>query len=184
MIIGVSGYARSGKDTIGQILVNEFDFHRIAFADILKEAIEILNPYVKWGLSTVRIRDVIESIGREKAKEEIEEYRRLLQVFGTEVGRELLGEDVWVNAAFARMRDDRNYVVTDVRFPNEFRAVHHHAGEIWRVSRPGVGPANAHRSETALDSSDFIPDVLIHNDGTIEDLQRQVTSHLIEARLS
>lgn len=37
MIIGVSGRARSGKDTIAKIMIDKFGFKKISFADSLKE---------------------------------------------------------------------------------------------------------------------------------------------------
>ena len=45
----------------------------------------------------VTYREAIEERGYTEAKAEFPEVRRLLQVFGTEVGRDLFGENVWVD---------------------------------------------------------------------------------------
>ena len=46
MIIGLSGYAQVGKDTVAQILVEEYGYSRIGFADIIRNACYRLNPIV------------------------------------------------------------------------------------------------------------------------------------------
>ena len=43
-VIGLTGYAGSGKDTLANILVEEYGFTRIAFADKTKEFLYDLNP--------------------------------------------------------------------------------------------------------------------------------------------
>lgn len=45
-IIGLSGYARSGKDAAAKVLVEEFGFTRVAFADKLRDFLYALNPIV------------------------------------------------------------------------------------------------------------------------------------------
>ena len=49
MIIGLSGYAQSGKDTVAKVLIEEYGFTRIAFADKIREFLYDLNPQVKVG---------------------------------------------------------------------------------------------------------------------------------------
>jgi len=89
MIIGLSGYARSGKDTIAEILIMNYGFKRLAFADNIRKAIIKLDPILSNGQ---RISGSVREIGWEPTKANTE-VRRLLQVFGTEVGREMFGED-------------------------------------------------------------------------------------------
>jgi len=172
-IIAVSGYAQSGKDTTADVLVNHHGFTRIAFADSLRDCLMALNPIVDDGL---RYKDIISDIGYESGKAQFPEMRRLLQAMGTEVGRELLGDDVWVEAAFRRMETSSadRWVITDCRFPNEANAVWRRDGQVWRVERPGVEQVNAHVSETALD--DFTFDATLVNDGSIQDLTETVGS--------
>jgi hypothetical protein len=142
-IIGVTGYAQNGKDTVGNILVEEYGYERLTLADPVKEAVLRLDPYIpdpRYYASeepedyVVRLSQYIEEVGPEEAKKH-PEVRRLYQVMGTEVGRELLGEDIWIDAAEYGMVPGTNYVITDVRFPNEADRILELGGEVWRVVR-------------------------------------------------
>lgn len=125
--------------------------------------------------------------------------RELLQKLGTDAMRDNLHENVWVNALFAdyyetkgleSVPDDRkllytcNWIITDMRFPNEMDAVYKREGFTIRVVRDYAlrggpeDPKNQHPSETALDDSHF--DYEIINDGTIEDLIEKVREILIK----
>lgn len=191
MIIGVSGYARSGKDTLAQHLVKHYGFKQVSFADILREAVFLLNPIVGYrtetlgdyeerlSITAVRVQDVINKFGWGGYKETKfgDEIRALLQRLGTEVGRQLLGEDIWVTAAFKLMNSDENYVLPDCRFPNEARTVKEFGGTVLRVNRPGFGPVNSHASEVGLDDWEF--DAVITNDGTQEEFAAKVDDFMV-----
>lgn len=176
MIIGLSGYARSGKDSVAEILVEEYGFIRLAFADKLREAVYALNPtIVAEGIGMVKpLQVVIDWYGWDGVKETEwdAEVRRLLQRMGTEVGRNILGEDIWVEAAGKDLLTKNNYVFTDCRFENEASRVKWWEGQVWRVTRPGVEPANDHISEIGLDNWPF--DRIVYNDGSLFDLREKV----------
>lgn len=121
--------------------------------------------------------------------------RTLLQKLGTEAMRDNLHENVWVNALFAdykaieripekRMSIMPNWIITDMRFPNEMKAILEKSGITIRVVRDYAlrggpeDPKNIHPSETALDDAEF--DYEIINDGTIEDLIEKVREILIK----
>jgi hypothetical protein len=104
-------------------------------------------------------------------KERAPGVRVLLQRFGSDVGREMFGEDFWVEQAFKGLGDE-DVVFTDVRFPNEAEAVRGRGGVVWNVVRPGVGVANGHVSECALDG--FVFDETVVNDGSLLDLEVKV----------
>jgi len=82
----------------------------------------------------------------------------------------MFGEDFWVEQAAKRMREGGPFVIPNVRFPNEMRMVRDHSGVIVRVDRPGVGPVNDHIS----DHLPGTPDVILANDGTLEELATRV----------
>jgi hypothetical protein len=179
-IIALSGFARSGKDEAAKVLVNEFGFTRVAFADKLREVLYALDPIVlgremKWhgeeGYSSGvwSVQSVIDEYGWDHYKETPFgwEIRRLLQRLGTEAGRQTLWDSIWIDAAFANLANDAKVVVSDARFINEFEAVKARGGKIWRIDRPGVGPANEHPSEMeATTYKDF--DKYLVNNGTLE----------------
>ena len=174
MLIGFSGRLRSGKDTAAQPLIDA-GWHHASFARALKDFAYALNPIVPLPHGGYgRLALVVDAVGWEKAKDDYPEVRALLQRCGTEAGRDVLGEDVWVNAALASLPADRHVVFTDVRFVNEARAIQSRGGIVIRVERPSLpepGP-DAHPSETALDGFGF--DVVVRNTGTVGSLHAAV----------
>ena len=182
-IIGLSGYARSGKDEAAKVLIEEFGFTRVAFADKLRDFLYALNPMVdmvrKYSATEpdgppVMLQEVIDHYGWDGYKESHfgQEIRRLLQRLGTEAGRQTLWDSIWIDAAFAGLPEDAKVVISDCRFPNEADAIKSRGGEVWRVKRAGVGPANNHPSETSLDSHLFAKVLL--NDGTLDEYRDNI----------
>lgn len=126
---------------------------------------------------------------------ELMTYRELLQKLGTEAMRNVLHENVWVNALMADYKGIYkglpseytpgknltypNWVITDMRFPNEMDVVKAKGGITIRVNRTNRWnkPQDIeHASETALDNHKF--DYVIDNDGTISDLIDKVKNIL------
>ena len=113
--------------------------------------------------------------------------RSLLQKIGTDLFRNRLHQNTWVNATFADYRDD-NWIITDVRFPNELEAIKKHNGITIRINRGLVERTGKmiqepeHISETALDDAEF--DYVIENDCTIDDLIEKVREILIKEKIT
>ena len=164
MIIGLSGYAQSGKDTVAELLCLNYGFKRISFALPMRDAVYTLNPIVEGGN---RVADLVDEYGWDVAKAN-PEVRRLLQVFGTEVGRELFGERFWIDQAFKRAEEYQRVVFSDVRFPNEAKAILQRGGDVWRINRHNHTAVNGHTSEHAMDM--FMFKHVIFNNGTLDDL--------------
>ncbi len=176
MIIGISGYARSGKDTIADILVGA-GYQKAAFADKLRESLLALNPIVSFdtiSFQPIRYREILTMVGYERAKTLYPEIRYLLQRLSTQVGRDLINKNIWVDLLMSDMdvSDNSDFVISDCRFPNEAEAIKAAGGQVWRVVRPGIEAANQHISEHALQGYEF--DHVVFNDGTIEDLSSKV----------
>lgn len=174
LIIGLAGYARSGKNEAAEALV-QYGWKQAAFADKLREFLLAVDPVIPgpYGTGNLRLSTLIRDVGWEYAKDHYPEVRALLQRTGTEAGRRLLGPNVWVDALFRELEDVPALVITDVRFPSEARAVADRGGVVIRIERPGVGPAKdrvgrVHESETALDDWKF--DHVLVNDGSVRDL--------------
>lgn len=137
---------------MGQVLVDRFGFTRRGFADAVRRVLYELNPYVAidgWD-ERFRVQSVVDEHGWEYAKANTE-IRQLLQRLGTEAGRGVLGEDIWVRTAMTNLKYEESYVFTDVRFPNEADAIIHQGGRLWKMERSGTAAINGHPSETALD---------------------------------
>jgi hypothetical protein len=110
-------------------------------------------------------------------RSEILTPRLVLQLLGTEGGREVIHPNIWVNATLGNLTDADRVIVTDVRFPNEVTGIKVRKGIVVRVIRPSKISTSTHPSETALnDFQDW--DYVIVNDGTIEDLKRKVIAML------
>lgn len=203
MILGLSGYARAGKDTAADILVSNHGYRRIGFADPVREMLSKLDPIVgntgseilipnqaeyeratplntKMWLDfpalncNIRLSDVIRRVGWDNYKDTQYgfEIREQLQRLGTDAGRNLLGENIWVHAALSDVDYNDNIVITDCRFPNEAQAIKDAYGTMWRVERPGIRPVNSHASETALDDWHF--DYVLNNDSTPKNLADRI----------
>lgn len=170
--IGLAGLKRSGKDTVADFLVQEYGFTKLAFADPMKDIIRALDPYIS--TNGIRLSDT-ESSDEDDLKATYPEYRRLLQRIGTEAIREnpLFGESFWINLLLKQMRGEGNYVVSDVRFLDEYTAMKNVGAQIWRIDRPNCDSSNdTHRSETEMQL--FEPDRIITNDSDIKALLLKV----------
>ena len=213
MIIGISGRMGSGKNTVGDIiekicLTNEGPlFEQKAFAGKLKQIGSILSGVPVEYFEDQDFKKLPMGIEWEMT------YREFLQKLGTEAMRDGLHTNVWVNALFADYfckdcgweeeqkgtidacsgkHELPNWIITDMRFPNELEAVKEKGGITIRVVRPHgytnphTGeykemPLSYHPSETALDDAKF--DYEIINDGSMEKLVKKVRKILIKEKL-
>lgn len=172
-LIGLSGPARCGKDTLAEAFV-EAGWARRAFADKVKGFLYGLDPWLPDDEvnGSFPLAEEVDRYGWDWVKDEHPVVREYLQRCGTEAGRQVLGETVWVDALF---RDSETWgptVISDVRFPNEAQAIKDRGGIVVKIHRPKqmlIDGAD-HISENALKGWDF--DVTVINSGTIEDLHK------------
>ena len=179
MIVGFGHQAQVGKDTAAGMLVARHGFTRLAFADILKEVLYDINPIVA-PVGIVRLQDVVDDDGWDVAKG-MTETRRLLQDLGV-AARWHLDENVWVTPIVGQMVNNpgHRFVVSDVRFPNEFRALQDNNALMVKITRTGVeSNAGQHLSETALDNAEW--DWVVPNDGTLLELEETLVDQLMFA---
>ena len=169
-LIGLSGYARSGKDTVAGIIEILYGHQKRAFADNVRSFVYRINPSIRPFRGHDRLANLVDAYGWEEAKQS-NEVRYLLQETGT-TARTMFGLDVWLDSLFATIPETDSVVITDVRFTNEAERIRSMGGVLYRVKRPGVYPANDHISETDLDDYPF--DAVLLNDGSVVDLQGEV----------
>ncbi|MGL5816659.1 MAG: hypothetical protein ACRCYR_03780 [Phycicoccus sp.] len=173
VLVGISGPLRAGKDTAGAALVAD-GFTRASFADKLRAFLYALNPVIVQDDVQRRLVSLVDDRGWERCKDTYPEVRALLQRCGTDAGRNVLGANVWVNAAMSDLPAG-DVVFTDVRFPNEADAIRAAGGIVVRVERAGYEPdQDSHLSETALHGYAF--DFTLHNHGTVEQLHDEARS--------
>jgi deoxynucleotide monophosphate kinase-like protein len=177
MIIGLTGYAGSGKDTVG-LEFQSRAWARVSFAEPLKKLAIKINPVVEWDRDGTfyRLADVVESKGWEYAKFRVYDTRRFLQALG-QGAREIFGPRFWVDLAADELQkwteQAIDVVVTDVRYPNEAETIRSFEdGFIVYVHRPGVLPVNDHPSDRKLPEE--LIDSYFYNGGTIEEIPDQV----------
>lgn len=159
-LVGVSGAAGSGKDHVARThFVEGRGYKNISFA---------------WHFK-------IEAIAKGSAEyDEVfvtkpPRVRRLLQLIGTEQGRNLWGDDVWIDTAFCWIKlwheqwGMNKFIVPDVRFPNEASSIQKVGGSVFRVVSNQahnnlIERDMVHASETSLSDDDPIFDGIIMND--------------------
>ena len=170
ILVGITGKAGSGKDTVGGILRDKHGFALTSLAYPIKKSIaEMLGVlYEQW---------------EDRAWKEAElpiygcSPRHLAQTLGTEWGRHCIRPEIWVDLCFARLRDEslKAAAITDVRFENEATAIRQAGGYMIHVHRAESidGTAlNSHVSEQGV--APALADFRVDNSGTVEDLNAQV----------
>lgn len=164
-LIGVTGRAGVGKDTLADYLCTVEGYERYSLASPLKAAIEAAFslPANIWDRDRKEV--VIPWIGKSP--------RQLAQTLGTEWGRNLVAPDIWLRCLGqvidAMPREKPGLVVPDVRFENEARYILERGGVIVRVTRD-VPAVASHPSEAGI--PDELVNLEIANDSGIDEFVR------------
>lgn len=205
-VLAIAGYMGSGKNTVADIIQQELErdgykVRQMALADRVREYVSILDPIVGLGYMPetaserpVHYNEAIEQLGYTKAKVAFPELRRQLQVLGTELFRDHVHKEYWVNALVEKDLAQAEYddidlcMITDVRFPNEAEFIYSREQAFgykfsgMRVHRPGVG-GNSHSSENpdaVFQNPEIkIPMHSVHNTGSLEQLRLHLLDHAI-----
>jgi hypothetical protein len=235
MLVGISGRAGSGKDTVGIIIamIKEYysdeeilraikyeklpkacDYEIRKYADKLKDMVCMLLSCTRERLEDRKYKEMVLSshwdkevwkittqnnvLGTYNFKEDavidfehFAEYytedvvelqsekvsmtpRLLLQLLGTDCGRDIIHPNIWVNSLMGEYDSlvptrikDPNWIITDVRFPNEAEAIKKRGGLLIRVNRqlPKDSYISEHSSENSLD--DYVFDLVLENNKDI-----------------
>jgi len=204
MIIGFVGFIGSGKDTAADYLVNFHEFRRDSFANTLKDAVAAV-----FGWDRIMLEG--RTAEARKWREQVDQWwatrlgipeltpRWVLQRWGTEVCRKGFHDDIWIASVENKMRKTAdNIVISDVRFPNEIKAIHNAGGIVvrvkrgedpewyqdavnansgpqtigWSIGRRRLEQLGIHASETAWVGGDI--DHIVNNNTTIDDLFAQI----------
>lgn len=139
MLIGVVGFAGSGKGTIGDILIRDYQFVRLSFADALKDAVSVI---FGWD------RKMLEGDTKESRewREQVDPWwsdkfgynvtpRLMLQMMGTEAGRDVFHDQIWIHTVARRLKEHAHVIIPDVRFANEIDFITDNGGFVVQVSR-------------------------------------------------
>ena len=205
MIVGFVGFIGSGKDTAADYLVNFHGYRRDSFANTLKDAVACVFGWDRTLLEgrTKEAREWREQVDpwwAERLNMPNLTPRLMLQLWGTEVCRIGFHDDIWIASLENEMRKTTdNIVISDVRFPNEIKAIHNAGGIVvrikrgddpewydaavsvnagpngnstWSLSRVKLEKLKIHASETAWVGGDI--DYTVWNNASIDDLFAQI----------
>lgn len=143
MILGICGLQSSGKDTIGNYLIKNYQFKKFSFAEVLKDIISILFNWDRNKLEGLSVEDRIwrENIDEWWSKElNIPEFspRYAMRFIGTDLFRTYFRDDIWVKILKKKITEIslyKNVVITDCRFPNEINMIKSSGGKIIHLYR-------------------------------------------------
>lgn len=139
MIVGLVGFIGAGKGSVADLLVERHGFIKESFANSVKDAVSVVFGWDRALLEgdTPESRSWREQDDKFWSKKLGKAFspRLALQLMGTEAGRDVFHPDLWVHTVQRRCSDDKNYVIADVRFPNEIKAIQKDGGIIARVKR-------------------------------------------------
>jgi hypothetical protein len=174
MIIGFTGRKKSGKDTAGLYLINNFHLTHYKIATPLKDAAKAIfgwtdeyieDPEIKekvderWGISP---RVAMQYLGHEFLKDLGKVSPRFAEKTGT---------NLYVKRMVQYFQDHpkEDIVLTDVRFPAEVAAIHDAEGIVIRITRPSTQVfGDQHASESFYDTLNVDEDIV--NDGSLDNL--------------
>ena len=183
-VIALVGKAGSGKTTAGAHLCIHHGYKRLRFADRLKSML------YTFGLSIRELEGDLKSVPCEKLCGRTPRY--MMQTLGTEWGRRMIDDDIWVKALERDLLTSMGegftkFVIDDMRFLNEeawldnlYDIIYKHGDmldtRIVRIIRDveevSKSDGSMHVSETEMDK--IVPDLWIENTGTLEELYANV----------
>lgn len=186
VLVGLCGKKGSGKDEAYKILNRIYNYQNVKFAGPLKDMLRAL----------LKVQNIPSDITERMIEGDLKEVpsfylggktpRYIMQTLGTEWGRVLIDSKLWINAFHNSLRLDdpkMRYACTDVRYQNEGDVIHDLGGFIIRLNRnTDNNNFSSHSSETEIDS--LVVDYEIDNNGTLEDLERNLIDVMMKAFLT
>jgi len=175
-IIGIHGRARSGKDTLASYFVTA-GYRRYGFADPIKKSMALM---LGW--------DERHTDGH--LKEVVDPFygfspRQVFQLCGTEFGRKMLRDDLWIKIAEKFIAENGDVIIPDVRFDNEAEFILNNGGVLIHVVRPSqeVIELTSHVSEAGLRPDLESRAILVYNEGSLDLLEHKVGDILMRIEI-
>ena len=178
-LIGLSGRAGSGKDTVANYMVNNYNYTKLSFGNVLKDVVSCIFGWPRHLLEgdTKESREF-----REKEDKWWSTHLKIkitpriaLQKIGTDVFRMHFHPDIWLLILKKQITKYDKIVVTDIRFLNEYNMIKNMGGTIIKISR-NEQIKDTHLSENILDNIQFKYE--IDNNGTIKELHQKINNLL------
>lgn len=164
MIIAFSGRAGCGKSTAAKMLVEGFGYHRISFADPIRDMLECLG--ISREMSTRDKNVPIPWLSGHTP-------RSILQKLGTDFGRNMISENIWVDIAERKIKShlDKHIVFDDLRFDSEAEMIRRLSGKVILIHRDGL-PVMDHESERGIKWG--LIDAVVENKGSPDEFSNEV----------
>lgn len=173
ILIGLAGKARVGKDTVARYLAAHLSLISYAFADPIKQALAMMLSLTPAQLEGSEKETPLPWLGKSP--------RELMQLLGTEWGRQLVHPQLWLLLAERNLQQlaehhqaMRGVVIRDVRFDNEAHWVRSKGGVILHITRADAQAVAAHPSESGITPRPG--DITLRNDGTLDDLYDKLSA--------
>ncbi len=169
LIIGITGKKGSGKDTLGQFFINNYNFKRFAFADTLKEVCRLIFCFTDEQLYGDK-KEVIDFKWKETP-------RKILQFIGTDLFRNQLEnllpdvkKNIWTLSLENKIdKYTGSVVITDIRFQNEVDLIKSYPNSIMIHIKRNNNNVDLHESEKYIDDLTGI-DYYVDNNYCLETL--------------
>jgi hypothetical protein len=185
MIWGLSGRARSGKNTSADYLTATHGFVQVSLADPLRDLLSTMNPVIPTQRGYERLNDVLDQAGSFDGVKSADataarEIRSLMQRAGTDWGRRTMNGVPWIVALEDYLGKHVKgwwsatgpmVVLTDVRFDNEARWVRLNHGRVVNIEREAA-TTDMHSSEAGISAG--LIDYHVFNLGTKVELHAQL----------
>ncbi len=167
ILLGLCGPAGAGKSTAAFHLITHYRFYRVRFAGPLKKMMASI------GLTERHIEGDLKEVPTDLLCGQTPRYG--MQTLGTEWGRGLIGNDIWINLwknDVGNAPEGMPIVVDDLRFPNEEAAFRDMGGKVIRIVRSvdTTTQTFTHESEKHVIAADYT----VVNDDSIEQLHKKV----------
>lgn len=175
MLVGLVGYKGSGKGEAAKTILADASWRLVKFADPLKAMLRTL--LAQSGLDTETIERMIEGDLKETPAPELngQTPRHAMQTLGTEWGRNLISQTLWIDTFKRRVRGlmafGFNVVVDDCRFLNEAAAIKFLGGGLIYVDRAGLVVDKQHPSEQEIEQ--IAVDYTVGNHSSVEALHEK-----------
>lgn len=166
MIVGITGQARSGKDTVADFICKSDNFVKYSMAGPIKAGLRAMMSFDKEYTDGPFKEIPIADLGDKSP-------RFMMQTLGTEWGRDIIDDNIWVTLMARKYKECLNknvsMVIPDVRFDNEAAKIKELGGFVLLVVNPKLPQKMKHRSEAGVDVDKYV-DFGIKNDGSLQDL--------------
>jgi len=167
LLLGLLGKKQSGKSTVASLLMKDYNFVKISFADRLKMIVSMVYSIPLSYCFNNKDFEVMPNFT----------VRNLLQKWGN-LGRQVY-KDSWILPVKDFINSDlckgKNIVIDDVRMSNEVLFIQKESGKLVRIIRPEIQEIQEQDrdvSETEQDS--IIVDAVLVNDGSLDYLKRKL----------